>query len=283
MRPRLNEFLLNAFDSPALLYLVPSGITIYFIAIGLAFWLYVRRCRLSGLDTRRSAVAGILAVAGGLLGARAYYLLHHFDHVSRNTDVIFSFGAGIASWGAYIGGLLVFVPYLLLKKMETLRHLDILASVLGLGVFFVRLACFLNGCCYGTPAGAPWAVQYPAQGSLAFRSHLEAGLVSAGDFYSLPVHPVQVYLSALGLFGFVVASLFWRRYSESPGATFLFYWLMYGIGRFLLEFMRGDVPRYTPADLTLSQIVIVISLTVLLVAARLLFGGQPPGAVRTST
>jgi phosphatidylglycerol:prolipoprotein diacylglycerol transferase len=282
MRPRLNEFLLNAFDSPALLYLIPSGITIYFVAIGLAFWLYVGRCRTTGLDAQRAAVAVTLAIAGGLLGARVYYLLHHFDHVSRNPDLIFRFGAGIASWGAYIGGLLVFVPYLLLRKMETLRHLDVLASVLGLGVFFVRLACFLNGCCYGTPTGAPWAVQYPAQGSLAFRSHLEAGLVSAGDFCSLPVHPVQIYLSALGLFAFVLTSLFWKRYRNCPGATFLLYWLVYGTGRFVLEFMRGDVPRYTRADLTLSQIVIVISLVALVVAARLLSRGRRWTPVKTS-
>lgn len=283
MRPRLNEFLLNVFDSPKILYLVPSGITLYFIALCVAAWLYLRRCRSTGLDTRQAAIAGGLGIAGGLLGARIYYLLHHYDYVARNPDVILSFGAGIASWGAYIGGLSVFIFYLRARKLDTLRHLDVVASVLGLGAFFIRQSCFLNGCCYGTPSGLPWAVRYPAQGSLAFRSQLEAGLVSAGDLYSLPVHPVQLYLAALGLFDFVVVSLFWRRYRGYPGVTFVFYWLVYGTIRFLLEFVRGDVPRYTPAELTLSQIVIVLVLCAVLVASRVLLREHTRTWTRTST
>jgi phosphatidylglycerol:prolipoprotein diacylglycerol transferase len=219
-------------------------------------WLFVRRCNRSGLETRHAAIAAILAVAGGMLGARIYYLLHHYRYVLENPRVIVGFGAGIASFGAYIGGTLALVVYLRAVKQDLLRYLDVLGSVLGLGPFVVRWACFLNGCCYGTPSDLSWAVRYPAH-TFAWRAHARNGLIGPGDELSLPVHPVQIYLSLLGLACFVIASRFWKRYAAYRGATFVLFWLVYGAGRFFLEFLRGDVPRYTAVGLTLSQIVIV--------------------------
>jgi phosphatidylglycerol:prolipoprotein diacylglycerol transferase len=282
MRPRINEFLLNAFDSPSILYLIPSGITIYFLALGITSWLLLRRCDKSGLNTSQAAVATLLAIVGGLVSARIYYLLHHYHYVLEHKEVIFRFGAGIASWGAYIGGLLIFVLYLHFKKQDVLKYLDVLASVLGLGPFFIRWACFLNGCCFGTPTDLPWAVRYPAPGSFAWRSHVEAGLVSSGETFSLPVHPVQIYLSLLGLFNFVLASLFWKKFAGYRGATFLFYWLVYGISRFLLEFLRGDVPRYTPFGYTLSQLVILIVLCAVMAGSWILFRNHSGETSKTS-
>ena len=255
MRPTINEFISSVFDSPTALYLIPSSITIYFVAITVTTWLFSRRCKKAGLSPSHAVIAAILAIAGGLLGARAYYLLQHLDHSLKHAEVIFRFGPGIVSWGAYIGGLLAFVLYLRSRKQDVLRYLDILASVLGLGPFFIRWACLLNGCCYGTPTAMPWAVRYPVN-SFAWHSQLEAGLVSSGDPGSLPVHPVQIYLSLSGLLTFVIASLFWRRHAGYRGATFLLYWLIYGISRFLLEFLRGDAPKYGLLRLTPSQMLI---------------------------
>jgi phosphatidylglycerol:prolipoprotein diacylglycerol transferase len=205
----------------------------------------------------QGGTAALLAVIGGLVGARVYYLLHHYDYVRENTELMFKCGAGIASWGAYIGGLLVFVTYLFFKKMNVMKYLDTLTSVLGLGPFFIRWACFLNGCCYGTLTNLPWGVQYP-QTSFAYRSQVATGLISTADKLSLSVHPVQLYLSFFGLILFVVTSVFWRKYHNHRGTAFLFYWILYGVFRFFFEFMRGDVPRYTNIQLTLSQLVILM-------------------------
>lgn len=255
MRPSLHEFLLSVFDSPWILYMVPSGITIYFIGLCVTAWLFIRRCDRSGLDTRHARAAAVLAVMGGLVGARIYYLLHHYEYVLEHEEILFRCGAGIASWGGYMGGFVVFVLYLRSRKQGVLEYLDVLASALGLGPFLIRWACFLNGCCYGTPTGLSWAVRYPSS-SFAYRAHLEAGLIAPGGTHSLAVHPVQVYLSLLGLLGLVLTTLFWKAFARYRGFTFLFYWLLYGVSRFLLEFLRGDAPRYTSLGLTLSQLVI---------------------------
>jgi phosphatidylglycerol:prolipoprotein diacylglycerol transferase len=259
MRPTINELISKAFGSPMAVYLVPSGITIYFLAIAVTTWLFLRRCKRSDLNLSQGLFAALLAVIGGLAGARIFYLLQHYQYTLQHREVIFRFGPGITSWGAYTGGLSAFVMYLHLRRQDVMRYLDVLASVLGLGPFLIRWACFLNGCCYGTQTDLPWAVRYPIR-SLAWRSHLKTGLIPPGAVESASVHPVQIYLSLLGLFNFVVASLVWRRFAACRGATFLFYWFIYGTGRFLLEFLRGDVPRYTPLELTMSQLVIILVL-----------------------
>jgi phosphatidylglycerol:prolipoprotein diacylglycerol transferase len=281
MRPAINEFITRLLDSPAAVYLIPSSITIYFVAISVTTWLFLRRCKKSGLDPSHSAIAAVLAIVGGLLGARIYYLLQHFDYTLKHREVIFRFGPGIVSWGAYIGGLLPFVLYLRSRKQDVLRYLDILASALGLGPFFIRWACFLNGCCYGAPTDLVWGVRYPVS-SFAWHSQLEAGLISSGDPRSLPVHPVQIYLSLSGMLTFVIASRVWRRFARYRGATFLLYWLVYGTARFFLEFLRGDAPRYGPLRLTPSQMLIAVVVCAVCIGSWRLLRCQSRGTSRTS-
>ena len=156
-----------------------------------------------------------------------------------------------------------------------------MSPFVALGKAIGRIGCLLNGCCYGTPTRSPWAVSYPSN-SFAYRAHLEAGLVSSGDVRSLPVHPVQIYLALLALFDFVIASLFWKRFARYSGATFMFFWFIYGIGRFLLEFLRGDVPKYTAFELTLSQIVILIIICAVLAGSWVLFRNHSRETSKTS-
>ena len=86
-----------------------------------------------------------------------------------------------------------------------------------------RLGCFLGGCCYGKPTDSFLAVQFPAN-SLACQTHGH-----------VPVHPTQLYelalLVALGLILHRIIPAAHRIYS---------YLLLYGLGRFAIEFLRGD-------------------------------------------
>lgn len=73
-----------------------------------------------------------------------------------------------------------------------------------------------------------------------------------------------------GLVMFLLASRFWKRYTEYRGAIFLFYWSAYGVGRFLLEYLRGNAPRHTPLGLALSQLVIIVVVYTAAVGCRVL-------------
>jgi phosphatidylglycerol:prolipoprotein diacylglycerol transferase len=235
------------------------------LALTVVMWIFVRRSENTGLSVYHALGAVILGMVGGLLGARIFYLLQHFQYTISNPEVLFDLAGGTTSWGAYLGGLCGFLFYLKTKKLQVLRYADILGASLGLGPFFGRWACFLNGCCYGANSVLPWAVQYP-ENSYAYIAHLHAGLIGPDAVLSLPVHPVQIYSSVAAFIIFMMTSLFWAHFKDRVGATFAFYWFVYGTFRFTIEFLRGESARFGILNLTMSQYICI-----LLVVSGILF------------
>ena len=139
------------------------------------------------------------------------------------------------------------------KNISLLALLDILGPAMALAHAFGRISCFMEGCCYGKPAPDwfPLAVRFPdkAQASKAFYSTISDG--------PMPVYPVQLFESAGNLLmcGILLLLLRKRKYAGTVGAVYL---VLYGVMRFLLEFMRGD---HDPNDfilgLTPSQFIAV--------------------------
>jgi phosphatidylglycerol:prolipoprotein diacylglycerol transferase len=107
--------------------------------------------------------------------------------------------------------------------------------VLGLGL--TRIGCFLAGCCHGARTDLPWGVRFPA-GSPASRVF--------GDMASPspPVHPTQLYESALG-FGLLALALWLLPRRRFSGQVFLLVTGLYAVARFFLEFIRADDDRGT--------------------------------------
>ncbi len=89
-------------------------------------------------------------------------------------------------------------------------------------------------------------------------------MVDEGPYRCLPVHPTQLYSSANGALCCLILYLFWRRSRNTanakktnrlfirPGCTFSLMFILYGIGRFFIEFMRDDNP-FEFDSLTISQ------------------------------
>jgi prolipoprotein diacylglyceryltransferase len=69
---------------------------------------------------------------------------------------------GMMFFGGFIGGFLAGMIYLKKQKISVLQVADIAAPAIAIGVFFTRIGCFLNGCCFGTPSTLPWAIKFPA-------------------------------------------------------------------------------------------------------------------------
>jgi phosphatidylglycerol:prolipoprotein diacylglycerol transferase len=115
---------------------------------------------------------------------------------------------------------------------------DIAAYGVALGLFFGRVGCFLNGCCFGKACPVPPGVVFP-RGSPAWREQLENALISRHDM-TLPVHPTQLYQAVLNLG--VFAALYWiirprkRRHGEVLG------WLLIlkAVARGVVEVWRDD-------------------------------------------
>ena len=256
MRSRIIEYLNNTLDSDLFGYLIPTGTVMHVCGMLVVMWLMIRRCEKTGLSAYHVLGGCIYGMIGGLIGARIFFILQNPELFVESPLRLLNFGGGTTSWGAYLGGTAAFISYFKYKNLPVLNYLDLLGSALGLGPFFGRLSCFLRGCCYGNLSDLPWAVRYPAD-TFIFQYQLKSGLLKISDSLSLAVHPVQLYHAAAALLVFMLVSRFWQKYHALAGLTFAFYWWLYALLRFGIEFFRGDVPRIAFVNLTLAQVICV--------------------------
>jgi phosphatidylglycerol:prolipoprotein diacylglycerol transferase len=160
---------------------------------------------------------------GGLVGARLYYIVQHWDTVQDDLlGNIFS-GAGLVWYGGVLGGALGVAIVAYRHDFLCLALLDLCAPALALGYAIGRIGCQLSGDGdYGIASGLPWAMSYPD------------GTVPTDE----RVHPTPVYETlAMGL----IAWLLWTwRDRFRPGILFAVYLVLSGTERLLVEFIRRN-------------------------------------------
>ncbi|MBX6315513.1 MAG: prolipoprotein diacylglyceryl transferase [Isosphaeraceae bacterium] len=253
-----------------ILFEVPgTGIRLYgfgmmlVLAILGASHLALRRARREGLDPEVIAELAVWLVVGGVLGARAFYVIQHREAIHSLGDIVRLGRGGIVYYGSILGGVAAGLLLWSRRRFPLRPTMDVVAPSLALGSALGRCGCFLNGCCYGDPSAWPWAVRFPAR-SLPWASQVAHGLISPLARYSLPVHPTQLYGVIDGLVLLLLLSAYYplrRRDGEVMGLLMV----TYPITRFLIEALRNDeAPDY--AGLTISQ-----ALSVLLLLAGLVY------------
>ncbi len=146
-----------------------------------------------------------------------------------------------ASWGGFIAIAAGLVLYAVFSGRSLLALID--AAALGgvLGHAVGRIGCITLGCCFGRPSASPLAIRYDSPLAKAAR---------VGGLRGIPIHPVPLYEAAfnLGLFLLLNAVALSGSREGVPAALYL---VLYGCGRFLLEFLRynstdehiGPLPR----------------------------------------
>ncbi|HEX8112936.1 MAG TPA: prolipoprotein diacylglyceryl transferase family protein [Kofleriaceae bacterium] len=203
------------------------------LALGVAY--AVRSARRVELDPRAAYWAAMLAVGCGLIGSRLLGMIVNGPDDDRSWSSLID--GGRSYYGGLLAGAAAALAYLRVRRQPVLRHADALAPACALGYCVGRIGCFFNGDDYGVVvSGAfPLAVRYPP-GTEAYGAHLERGLISPADAMSLPVVPSQLGHAALGLILFLVL----RRPRSVDGMRVASFALLYGIGRFTLEFARGE-------------------------------------------
>jgi phosphatidylglycerol:prolipoprotein diacylglycerol transferase len=280
VRPRIIALLDQGIGRDLASWLVPTPAVMYTLATIVATIIFLRRARNSCFSSYHSVGVALWAIIGTFLGARGFYLLQHFSETMAAPEQIWQVGGGICSWGAYLGAIAGLAAYSRIYRQDMVSYLDILASCAGLGIFLGRLSCFLNGDDFGTTSNLPWAVRFP-HASMPFVGQVRVGLLSSTADLSLPVHPVQLYLSLTGLTLFGFASWTWKRYSGMRGLTFWSYLLAYSASRFCLEFVRGDQEQRI-LGLTVPQAMSILATGVALVALTKVLGrGYLPVAHRS--
>jgi phosphatidylglycerol---prolipoprotein diacylglyceryl transferase len=168
--------------------------------------------------------------------------------------------SGRAAYGGLLFGAAAAALYLRSVRQPLEPFFDRVAVGAGLMFALVRTGCFLAGCDYGLPTAGAWGVRFPA-GSLAALDHFRRGFVPAGA-PSLPVHPTQLYEAALGLLAGALAIPSLRR-GRRDGRAFTVFLGVYAVGRFAIEFLRGDRDRGAALGLSTAQwvsVAIVVAL-----------------------
>ena len=158
---------------------------------------------------------------------------------------------------AYYGGFLVAVPfafyYVRKHGLGWWRTADLAAPGIMLGLFFGRIGCYLNGCCYGKPTDSAIGVVFPRGGS-AWRAQLDAHLISWGE-QAHAVHPTQLYESIACLAIFALLYFVLRPRRQAFGQVFAAMLILYAIARSVVEIWRDDDRGVLFGFLSTSQII----------------------------
>ncbi len=138
----------------------------FLAAMNLAAW----RARRSRIDPEIIYDLAFWLILGGLVGARAFYVLQHGESIQSFWDIFKVWKGGIVLYGSGLGAAAGFFLYWLWRRFPIRPVLDAIAPAVALGIALGRVGCFLNGCCYGDVCEHSWAVQFPA-GTLPWAQH----------------------------------------------------------------------------------------------------------------
>ena len=143
------------------------------------------------------------------------------------------------------GGFIFTFPMVLiiskLMKIKLWRMLDIITPGWSFGIVFNKTGCLLNGCCYGIPTYSGFGVSYPV-GTGPYDNFYKELFNLVGEngnlAYSLPLYPVQIFESLIGLIGFIFSVYLLRR-RPRDGIVFASFAMVYSFARFVLNFFRA--------------------------------------------
>jgi len=248
---------------PILLRL-PGGIPIYSYGVMLGLSIVLGSFISRGLAEKRDgfdpSLTGWLyatTIGSALFGARLLYVLTNLDRFDQLGEFFKLTDGGLVAYGGFLGGFFGSWAYCKYHRLSILAWGDAATPSMSSGLFLTRLGCLMYGCDYGQPSNVPWAITFPP-GSPCYNHQRMDGLLPEHALSSLPVHPTQLYESAVGLILFAFLMWVWSR-RKRRGEVMIAFTLGYGVLRFLLEILRGDDQRGGAGGLSTSQIIAIVT------------------------
>lgn len=227
------------------------------IAVGIlaASWLATKLCKEYKLDYENIDSFIIFVIVIGYAFSKLTYCLTVFDQFLSDPLSVLGSGGWVV-YGGILGGLLAALIWCKWKKWKFMDYFQVLMPCVSLAQGFGRIGCFFAGCCGGAVTDAWYGIQFPAT-SLAWNTTQKIIptqlLSSAGDFL---------------IFAFLMYNLKKGKHPEDTGAWYL---ILYSVGRFLIEFLRGDLIRGGIGPFSTSQF---ISLFVVVLGAYMIWNRQ---------
>lgn len=187
----------------------------------------------------------VWATLGIILGGRLGYVLFYKPgyYLFQPWEALYVWRGGMSFHGGMLGVVIAIVAFARQQRIKLLALADICAAATPIGLFFGRLANFVNGELWGRPSDVPWAMVFPHGGPLAR-------------------HPSQLYEAGLeGVVLFAVLSvLAWRLgWRDRPGRLTGAFLVGYGIARIACEMFREPDAHlgFLISGLTMGQLLSV--------------------------
>jgi len=180
-------------------------------------------------------------IIGGRLG---YIIFYNFSYYINNFFDIFKvWEGGMSFHGGLIGIIVASILFSKKNNQDSFLYMDLVSLVAPIGIFFGRLANFINSELYGTPTDIPWAVTFIQVDNLSR-------------------HPSQLYEAILeGVILFLILMYFKNKdYLKKPGLISGLFLIFYSIFRFFIEFVRvpDEQLGYLIFELSMGQIISLI-------------------------
>jgi phosphatidylglycerol---prolipoprotein diacylglyceryl transferase len=188
-------------------------------------------------------------IIGVILGGRlGYVIFYNFSYYSDNIFDIFKIWQGGMSFHGGLLGVIISSFFFAKKNNQNpFSYLDQVSLVAPIGIFFGRLANFINSELYGITTNIPWSVVF----------------IKVDD---LSRHPSQLYEAILeGIILFLVLIYFIKKdYLRKPGLISALFLIFYSLFRFFIEFFRvpDEQLGYLVLNLTMGQIISLVFVTI---------------------
>jgi phosphatidylglycerol:prolipoprotein diacylglycerol transferase len=272
---------------PVLVHVGPLAIRWYalaYVAGILLGWRYVVGLTRNDALWRGSAPAAtalqvddlvLWVTLGIILGGRiGYVLFYDFQSMMADpTEIVKVWHGGMSFHGGFLGVCLAIVLFSRANRLDMLRLGDLVAPCVPIGLFFGRIANFINGELWGRPTNLPWGMVFCNRHIIAMNGgDCPAGLLAR--------HPSQLYeaaLEGLVLFGVLRWATHGARWLNRQGVLVGLFLSGYGLARVALENVRQpdrQMPDF-PLGLTMGM---MLSIPMILIGAWLVWRGlrRPP-------
>ncbi|MEK7563197.1 MAG: prolipoprotein diacylglyceryl transferase [Patescibacteria group bacterium] len=197
---------------------------LYLASFILAYLLLPRLQKYRGVSLTKDQWGDILtwSVIGVLVGGRLGYVLLYDPRyfLSHPLEIIAVWKGGMASHGGFLGVTLALLYMSRKHKISLLALADIAVIPVAIGLALGRFGNFINQELYGNVTTLPWGMSFPGAEGLR--------------------HPTQIYAIGKDLFIALVCFLHLRMSSRPKGQTAGIFLVLYGVLRFLLEFLREN-------------------------------------------
>lgn len=233
-----------------------GSVTIYgyglMIAIGIvmAYIVAVYRVKKKQIEPSHVYSLTIWVLLGGIIGAKLLFWITQIKNIMNNPKTLLDISSGFVVYGGIIGGIITGYVYCKRKDINFLQYSDLCIPSVALAQGFGRIGCLFAGCCYGTETDSWFGITFH-----------ESAFAPNG----IKLVPTQV-LSSVFDFAVFLILIFIARKKRVDGIVTSLYLIFYSLGRFIIEFYRGDLIRGKAGLFSTSQWISILVFVVACIA-----------------